>query len=327
METMGAMIFVGLLAVHILGFMNGANDISKTVATLLGSGLTGRKKAILYGAAWNTIGGLFAYLIAFSLGSVFSKGIVTAELTLLFAASVIGAAAAWVFVSTFFKVPVSTTHSIVGALTFLGWFVFGTSSVAWKTLFYKIALPLIVSPPVALILTAVAVRVLNPIKEHKWMDKMHWVSSAAASFARGMQDTAKIAALSVIFMMAMGVNLDKPFSMAYWSYICVALVMGLGGLLWGLGVTKRLAFDIIKLHHKDAFAANAITAILVIFGGWLGLPMSTTHVSSLAITGTATKLRSINWKVLGGIIGAWIITLPLSGLFAVIIYSLGAVVF
>lgn len=321
---MSILLTAGLLAVHVLAFMNGANDVSKTVASLVGSRLTTSKSAVLFGAAFNTLGGLASFVLAFSLASTFSNGIVTGNIDVLFAVSVIGAAIAWIFIATLLKLPVSTTHSITGALAILGLFVFGSANVAWSSMFHKIVLPLLLAPAVSFIITLIVSGALNIVvtQKHKFMDSLHWFSAAAASFARGLQDTPKIVALSTIFMLALGIDINKPFSAVYWSYLCVAVVMGLGGLLWGFGVTKRLAFDITQLHHKDAFASNAVTATLVILGGIFGLPMSTTHVSSMAITGTGAVRGAhlVHWKVLAGIIAAWLITLPASGLCALCIY-------
>lgn len=317
------LITLGLIAVHVLAFMNGANDVSKTVASLVGSRLTTQRKAILFGAAFNTLGGLASFLIAFTLANTFSNGIVHGDIDLFFAAAVIGGTIAWVFLATLFKLPVSTTHSITGALAILGLFVFGSQSIAWVNLIKKIILPLLLTPIISFIITVIVAGTLNAtMRAHAVMDKFHWISAAAASFARGLQDTPKIVALSTIFMLALGVNLNKPFSPVYWSYLCVSLAMGLGGWLWGSRVTKRLAFDVTPLRHQDAFAANAVTAMLVILGGMFGMPMSTTHVSTMAITGTGVvrDVRLVNWKVLAGIVAAWVITLPASGLCALCIY-------
>ena len=324
------LIILGLIGVHLLAFMNGANDVSKTIASLVGSGLTNPRRAIIFGAAFNTLGGLAALFIAYKLANTFTSGIVQADITLLFAISVIGGAIAWLFIATLFKLPVSTTHSITGSLAILGFIIFGADGVVWPSFVKKVIIPLALTPLIAFVVAIVVGGVLMMIRGgHRVMDKLHWVSAAAASFARGLQDTPKIVALSTIFMMTIGVNLDKPFSTLYWSYLCVALAMGLGCLLWGMGVTKRLAYDITPMRHKDAFAANAVTSTLVILGAVLGLSMSTTHVSTLAITGTGAvrDVKSVQWKTLLGIIGSWIITLPLSGLCAAAIYYLGAAIF
>ena len=63
------------------------------------------------------------------------------------------APALWVAIATWRKLPVSTTHSVVGGLVGAGLFAFGFDGVDWFNLSRKIALPLLVSPFIAIILT------------------------------------------------------------------------------------------------------------------------------------------------------------------------------
>jgi inorganic phosphate transporter, PiT family len=50
---------LGLL-VLVLAWANGANDVSRGVATLAGSGIAGARRAILRGTAWTLLGGMAA---------------------------------------------------------------------------------------------------------------------------------------------------------------------------------------------------------------------------------------------------------------------------
>ena len=45
--------------VFALAFANGANDVSKAIATLVGSGITDYRSAIAWGTAWTMIGAAF----------------------------------------------------------------------------------------------------------------------------------------------------------------------------------------------------------------------------------------------------------------------------
>jgi PiT family inorganic phosphate transporter len=81
------------------------------------------------------------------------------------------------------------------------------------------------------------------------------------------------------------------------------------------------------MDHWEGFLANAITAALVTPGAALGLPMSTTHVSSGSIMGIGLQNRSAtNWRTVREMLLAWVVTLPLAGLLGVLFYlSLRAV--
>src|SRR6185295_3417100 len=65
----------------------------------------------------------------------------------------------------------------------------------------------------------------------------------------------------------------------------VAVAMGLGSYFGGLRVTEVLAEKVTRMDHAEGLSANLTTSSLVLLSGSLGLPVSTTHVSSSAIIG------------------------------------------
>ncbi|HEV7126588.1 MAG TPA: inorganic phosphate transporter, partial [Ktedonobacterales bacterium] len=110
----------------------------------------------------------------------------------------------------------------------------------------------------------------------------------------------------------------------YWLFVLVALGMGAGSAVGGLKVTRTLAEKVTKMDHTEGFAANLTTAVLVAFASNLGLPVSTTHVSSGAIIGIGLRsgLGRVNWKVVRDMALAWVVTLPGAGLLAIAAYLL-----
>ena len=72
-----------------LGAANGANDVSKGVATLAGAGVTRYRTAILWGAATTLAGALLSIQLGRGMGKLFSKGIVSGTPTPAFALAVL----------------------------------------------------------------------------------------------------------------------------------------------------------------------------------------------------------------------------------------------
>ncbi len=105
-----------------MAYANGANDVSKAIATLVGSGVTNYRRAILWGTVCTGIGSLFSVLIAGALISTFTKGFIGASVTQTesFALAVLLGAILWVFLATSTGLPVSTTHAITGSIVGVG---------------------------------------------------------------------------------------------------------------------------------------------------------------------------------------------------------------
>lgn len=146
------MIYILLfIAACFLAYSNGANDNFKGVATLFGSGTTNYKKAISWATITTALGSISAIYLAEELVKNFSgKGLVPNELLLLptFAIAIALGAAITVFVATKIGMPISTTHSLVGALFGSGVMAVGTT-FNFEKLGNAFLMPLIVSPLMA----------------------------------------------------------------------------------------------------------------------------------------------------------------------------------
>lgn len=71
--------------------------------------------------------------------------------------------------------------------------------------------------------------------------------------------------------------------------------------------------------HKGAGAAAPLST-----ANYIGVPVSTTHTIRGAIVGVggARRVSAVRWNVAAGIVWAWVITMPLSGLLAAGFYFL-----
>lgn len=138
------------------------------------------------------------------------------------------------------------------------------------------------------------------------LDGMHFLSAGMVSFARGLNDTPKI----------MGLLLVASFLDVQFSMICIALAMAVGGLLNARKVAHVMSRKITYLNHGQGFTANFVTAMLVIFASKMGMPVSTTHVSVGTLFGIGVVTGRANYRVIGGIVTSWILTLPLAALLA-----------
>jgi PiT family inorganic phosphate transporter len=368
--------FLTFALVLALAYANGTNDVSKAIATLVGSGVTNYRTAILWGTAWTVAGAGFAALVAGAMVKTFSNGLLQTG-TLLsptIALSILFGAMVWVFVASRTGLPVSTTHALTGAIVGTGLMAFAGEGLLWPAIGKKIALPLLLSPFLAFGLSLL----LHPAMRwsaEKWggaclclmpasralftidarrstrilfqstgfgqpivavpaqcdraglrglavgLDTIHWLSSGLASFARGTNDAPKIVA-----MLLLG-STTATWPSTWFQFAAfggVAFAMGLGSYLGGLKVTELLAEKVTRMDHAEGLTANLTTSTLVLCSGWLGLPVSTTHVSSSAIIGIGLLkgVNAVRWTTVRDMVLAWVTTLPAAGGFAALAYAL-----
>lgn len=140
----------------------------------------------------------------------------------------------------------------------------------------------------------------------RWLDKLHILSAMAICFARGVNDTPKIAALL----------LASSLTDAQTSIWLLAAAMALGGIIFAKRVAERMSHRVTRMDHGQGLAANLITAVLVLFASKLGVPVSTTHVSVGSIAGVGMRARTLDWVSLRQIMLSWLATLPLAALLA-----------
>ncbi len=144
------------------------------------------------------------------------------------------------------------------------------------------------------------------------LDIAHGISAALVSFARGLNDTPKIAGLLVA---------AHAFDIR-WEMVAIAVGIALGGLINARRVAETISNKITDLNHGQGFSANLVTGILVIFASNLGVPVSTTHVSVGSIFGIGMVTGKRNTKVIGNILLSWLVTLPVAMVFSALAYLL-----
>lgn len=307
------------LAVCCVAFTNGANANFKGVASLYGSGTTTLRKALIWGTATTFAGSIAAAFFAQELLKTFSgRGIVPDTLVQspTFLSAVAIGAALTSFLATRFGFPVSTTHALVGAL--LGAGLAGSGSeVRFASLGKNFVYPLFFSPAVAAALGAVMYLLLKSVRlvpDHRTrtLDVLHYLSTGAASFARGLNDTPKMAALL----------LAVPGLDMRWGFLAVAVTIAVGGLLDADRVAETLGKKVTDMNPGQGFAASVVTAVLVTTASFHSLPVSTTHVSVGSLLGMGATTHQAKWRKVGEILLAWVSTVPCGAILAAITYGI-----
>lgn len=357
--------FLIVVAALFVAYANGANDNFKGVATLFGSGTTNYRRALAWATATTLLGSLAAFFLAATLIESFGgKGLIEDAVAAqpYFAASVAFGAGLTVMLATFVGLPISTTHALVGSLVGAGIVAGSTLNVA--TLGSGFLLPLLLSPLLAILITAALYPLLRTVRGRmgitsdfclcvgnetievvsassqtlameraerltatlgdrvtcesryqgkllgisagQMLDRLHYVSAGVVSFARGLNDTPKIAA---ILLLVPAIGAQSGLAM-------VGIIIAVGAIINARRVAETMSHRITAMNHGQGFTANFVTGAIVIGASVCGLPVSTTHVSCGSLFGIGTVTRKARLRMIGVILLAWLITLPLAALLA-----------
>ncbi len=311
------LIILLVLAVAFVAYTNGANANFKGVASLYGSGTTTLRRALLWGTATTFAGSLAALFLAQGMLKKFSgRGLVPDRLVESpeFVSAVAIGAALTSFLATRFGFPVSTTHALVGAL--LGAGLAGSGSeVQFAALGKTFVYPLFFSPAIAIVLGVVFYETLRalrlaPDQRTPTLNRMHYLSTGAASFARGLNDTPKMAALLLV----------APSIDIRLGILAVAILIAIGGLVDAENVAETLGKKVTDMNPGQGFTASLVTALLVSTASFHSMPVSTTHVSVGSLLGIGIVTSQAKWRKVLEILLAWISTVPCGALAGAIVY-------
>ena len=149
MEYQTTLIVLALIFGFYMAWNIGANDVANAMGTSVGSGALTFKRAVILAAIMEFAG---AFLVGSHVSDTVRKGIVDPELFagdpqafVLGMLSALLAAGLWLQFASYFGWPVSTTHSIIGAIIGFGIVYGGMSAVHWDQV-GTIAVSWIISP-------------------------------------------------------------------------------------------------------------------------------------------------------------------------------------
>ncbi|WP_097677928.1 inorganic phosphate transporter [Bacillus massilinigeriensis] len=323
---MTVIIIIIILAL-IFEFINGFHDTANAIAMSVSTRALSPRFAVIYAGILNFIGALTSQAVAKSIGGKIADPFQIDNGMVIVVAALI-AAIFWNLFTWYYGIPSSSSHTLIGSIAGAVVFSEGMTSINWEG-FTDIIKALIISPFLAFIVGFIIMKILsilfqnaNPQRATNGFRKFQVLAAGLAAFSHGGNDGQKTMGIIVFALVAGGFQstLDVPF----WVQVMCAGTIGLGTMIGGMRIIKTVAKKIFKVQPINGFAAD-LSSFAVMQGATLiGVPVSTTHVSSSSIlgVGSAKRFRGVNWGVALKIVSTWVITLPISALIAGLVVML-----
>ena len=318
--------FVVLIIVVALvfDFANGWHDSANSIATVVSTRVLSPLQAVVWAAVFNFVAfAVFGTAVAKTIaGDLVDIKKIAPEWQLWVLLSGLIGAIAWDVITWYFGLPTSSSHALVGA--YAGAAVaahhgFGgiLKAAGWnKTLTF-----IVISPVVGLVLGYCIMftitwlcRNRTPKQVDHFFRKGQLVSAALYSLGHGGADAQKTMGIIAAVLVAGNINPNATKIIPLWVVLSCHAAMGLGTLSGGWRIVHTMGARLTRLKPVGGFSAEtagAMSLFMAIFGG---IPVSTTHTITGAITGVGTmrRIHAVRWGVARSVVWAWVLTIPCS---------------
>lgn len=316
----------------VFDFYNGMNDAANSIATIVSTRVLTPFQAVAWAAFFNFAA---AFIFGVHVATTIGTGIVDVNVVDNFVV-LSGLVGAIVLTSsaTHFGMPISVSHAIIGG--FGGAAVmkagFGALILSGYT---KVLIFIFLAPILGMVMallfsliTMWIVRNMNPRKVDKQFRRLQLLSAALYSLSHGSNDAQKTIGIITIALFTNGL-LGPTFYVPTWVIFLSYSFIALGTLLGGWKVIKTLGMRVTKLTPFGGFSAETSAGLTISWASMLGIPVSTTHTITGAIIGVGSikGFSAVRWGVAKNILWAWVLTIPLSALFAMLTYLIATGIF
>jgi PiT family inorganic phosphate transporter len=322
------LVFVIFIILVALGFdfTNGMHDAANSISTIVSTRVLTPRQAVIWAAFFNFVAFLiFGTAVATTIG----KGMIdvnTVTPTVILAG--VAGAILWNLFTWYLGLPTSSSHALIGG--YAGAAIARTGfSVIIPGGWYKTLIFIVLAPAIGLVLgyilkvaTTWIARKQTPATVNKWSRVTQLFSAALYSLGHGGNDAQKT--MGIITSLLFTAGLISEFAVPIWVVVAANAAIALGTLTGGWRIVKTMGQRITKLRPIDGFCAETASAASIFLATHLGIPVSTTHVITGAISGvgSARRLSAVRWGVTINIVWAWIFTIPGAAVIAAIVYFL-----
>ncbi len=327
-ELSPSLVFIVLviLIALVFDYTNGMHDAANSISTIVSTRVLSPRLAVVWAAFFNFV----AFLIfGTGVAATIGKGMIDIRqvTTTVILAGLLGAIC-WNLITWYFALPSSSSHALIGGYAGAAIAKSGLGVIIASG-WYKTLMFIVLAPVIGLLLgfllkivTTWIVYKQRPAVINKWSRILQLFSAAAYSLGHGGNDAQKTMGIITSLLFAGG--LIQEFRVPLWVVLSAHASIALGTLSGGWRIVKTMGQRITKLRPIDGFCAESASASSIFLATHLGVPVSTTHVITGAISGVGSvnRLSAVRWGVTLRIVWAWIFTIPASGIIAALLFSI-----
>ncbi len=322
------LLVIVIVAATAFDFTNGFHDTANVVASSISTRALSPRTAIALASVLNFAGAF----ISLNVAATIATGIIDAtQVTETIAFAGLIGAIAWNLLTWAYGLPSSSSHALIGGVIGAMLAAVGWSGINGAGIVNKVILPALVAPVAAFGLAGLVIVVVyrlfgqrspGPVTRSFRFGQL--ISNSALALAHGTNDAQKTMGVITLALVAHGTLSPHHASVPIWVVVLSATAISLGTYAGGWRIIRTVGSRIIKMDAAQAFSAQASGAFVILLSSHLGYPLSSTHVISGGVmgAGAAKRLSAVRWGVAGTIAVAWVITLPIAGLFGAGAYAL-----
>ena len=342
------LLIVIVITALVFDLINGFHDAANSIAMVVSTKVLAPLPAVMLAALFNFVA---YWIFDLKVANTVSKTVESGSINLQVILAGLIAAIIWNLFTWWRGIPSSSSHTLIGGFAGAAVAHTGTFSVINQPVILKTAAFIFLSPIIGMFIAyLVSISILwfcrkfNPHRTDKWFRRMQLVTSSLLSLGHGGSDSQKvigiISAAMLVYVAQLQVSgLEVPhwvhvtetvdalgkkhLHVPPWMPISCYLAISLGTLIGGWKIVKTMGTKITKVTPVEGVAAETASAI-TIFGisQGLGVPVSTTHTISGSIMGVGMtkRLSAVRWGVATNLLVAWILTIPVSMIVAMLVY-------
>lgn len=327
MDTILLVTVLIVLFAVIFDFINGFHDTANAIATSVSTKALKPRHAIILASVMNFVGAMTFTGVAKTISKDIVDPFALENGSYVIIAALL-AAIIWNLITWYYAIPSSSSHALIGSIAGAAIAAAGFNILNYSG-FLSILQALIFSPLIAFVVGFIVYSIFkvvfrnhNLAKTNQRFRRVQILTAALQSYTHGTNDAQK--AMGIITMALIVNNYQTSSEIQTWVQFICALAMALGTAMGGWKIIKTVGGKIMKIRPVNGVAAD-MTGAAIIFGAtFLHMPVSTTHVISSSILGVGSshRLKGVKWGTAQRMLITWVITLPISGLIAALIYLL-----